>query len=613
VLKNLTISGKLVWLSALVSAAALTLACVAFLAYDQVTFKQTLVHNLSAEAQVVGLNSVSALVFNDPDAATTTLSALRSSPATLAASIFTSDGRLFATYAVDRRYEVAEALPPPAGEAERHRFSGKEVLLTRVIEFGGKPMGYIVIRGSLADLDHRLVQYLRIALAVLIFSLIGALLLSSAFRRAVAEPIVRLSETARIVSRDRNYTVRAEPTGNRDETAVLIDAFNEMLGQIHERDAALETERARLTVIIDNAPVGIVLAEAPAGNIILLNKRAEQILGHSLLPTSDLDSYQEWRTLHSDGRLLEPSEHPLARAIRGEIVRNEEFRYLRPDSRETWIRSSAAPVRDKQGRIVAGVVVFSDIDEQKQAQEALLRSEKLAAAGRLAASISHEINNPLESITNLLYLALMDQRLTQPTREYLVQAEQELARVSQITTQTLRFYRQTTNPTSADIGALLDSVLRLLGARLTNAQVEIIRQYRANQPLYCFEGELRQVFTNLISNALDAMSGRAGHVIVRTREGHNWTTDENGLRVTVADTGSGIEPGILDRIFEPFYSTKGNRGTGLGLWVSKEIIAKHRGTMRVRSKAGAGTVFSIFLPFERLEQQRDPLAGTATA
>src|ERR1700742_2707033 len=200
-LGNLTISRKLTWLSALVSVAALTLACLAFLAYDQVTFKRSLVTNLSAQAQVVGLNSVSALVFNDPDSATTTLSALRASPSILGASIFTADDKLFASYAVDHRYEITEAAPPPAGEAESYRFAGKGVRLTRVIEFGGKPMGYIVIRGSLADLDHRLKQYVRIAIAVLIFSLIGALLLSSAFRRAVAEPIVRLAETARTVSR----------------------------------------------------------------------------------------------------------------------------------------------------------------------------------------------------------------------------------------------------------------------------------------------------------------------------------------------------------------------------------------------------------------------------
>ena len=272
-----------------------------------------------------------------------------------------------------------------------------------------------------------------------------------------------------------------------------------------------------------------------------------------------------------------------------------------------------ASVRDKQGNIIAGVVVMSDIDEQKQAQEALLRSEKLAAAGRLAASISHEINNPLESITNLLFLALSDPQLTPITKEYLTQAEQELARVSQITTQTLRFYRQTTNPTSADIGTLLDSVLRLLKGRFANAQVETIRQYRARKELYCFEGELRQVFTNLIGNSLDAMAGRKGRLLVRTSESRNWATGESGIRVSVADRGVGIGPQVLERIFEPFYSTKGVGGTGLGLWVSKEIINKHRGTMQVKSKIGMGTVFSIFIPFERAKRSDDTIAGTVSA
>jgi PAS domain S-box-containing protein len=387
-----------------------------------------------------------------------------------------------------------------------------------------------------------------------------------------------------------------------------------MLAQIHERDVALDNERARLKVIIENAPVGIILAEAPNGEIILINKRAEEILGHAMLPTPNFDAYAQWRSMHPDGRTVEPQERPLARAVtQGEVVRNEEYRYLRPDGRETWIRSSAAPVRDKLGHIVAGVVVFSDIDAQKQAQEALLRSEKLAAAGRLAASISHEINNPLESITNLLYLALMDASLSGSTREYLSQAEQELARVSHITTQTLRFYRQTTNPTSADISSLLDSVLRLLKGRFSNTHVEIIRQYRAQRQLYCFEGELRQVFTNLISNALDAMAGSSGRLLVRTSEAHNWATGDAGIRITVADSGSGIGREVLERIFEPFYSTKGNRGTGLGLWVSKEIVAKHHGTLRVRSKVGAGTTFTVFLPFERAEQSRDPIAGSASA
>ena len=613
-LRNLTISGKLTWLNALVCGAALTLACLAFLAYDQVTFKRALVHNLSSEAQVVGLNSISALVFNDPDSATATLDALRASPSVLGASIFTQDGHLFASYAVDPQFVISNPVFIPAGQDEAYSFRGKQVLLARSIAFGNRTIGTIVVRGSLKELDDRLRQYVKIAAAVLVFSLLGGLLLSSAFRRAVAEPIVRLSDVAKVISREKDYSIRARSTGNHDETAVLIDAFNEMLSQIQSRETELETQRARLTVIIDNAPVGIILAEAPSGNLILLNKRAEQILGHPLYPSPNVNAYAQWHTLHPDGRPLRPDEHPMARTItKGEVVRGEEYRYRRPDGKEVWIRSSAAPVTDKQGKIIAGVVVFGDIDEQKQAQEALLRSEKLAAAGRLAASISHEINNPLESITNLLFLTLSDTTLAPLTREYLTQAEQELARVSQITTQTLRFYRQTTNPTSADIGALLESVLRLLKGRFANSQVEVVRQYRATNHLLCFEGELRQVFANLIGNSLDAMAAKKGRLIVRTSESRDWATGETGIRISIADAGMGIRPEILEQIFEPFYSTKGAGGTGLGLWVSKEIISKHRGTVQVKSKLGVGTAFSVFIPFARTKESDEPLAGTITA
>jgi PAS domain S-box-containing protein len=607
-LRDLTISRKLTWLNVLVSAAALAVACSAFLAYDQVTYRNSLIHNVSTEAQVVGLNSISALVFNDPESASNSLHSLRGSPNVLAASIFRSDGTLFATYAINPAFRVSSKPFSPANK-DQYFFADGQILITHPIYFGDKPVGTLVVRATTAELRNRLRQYLLIALGVLVLSLLAALLVSSAFRRGVAAPIVRLAETARVVSRDKNYAVRAVPTGNRDETAILIDAFNEMLSQIQVREAALESERARLGAIVDNAPVGIVLAEAPSGRIILGNRKTEEILGHPLLPTPDLASYSRWSTRHADGRPLEPHEHPLGRAVAtGEVIRSEEYQYHRPDGRITWIRASAAPVRDKRGNIVAGVLVFSDIDEQKQAQDALLRSEKLAAAGRLAASISHEINNPLESVTNLLYLALHDPSLPPGAKEYLRQAEQELARVSQITTQTLRFYRQTTNPTSADISALLESVLRLLRGRLANREVEIEKQFRAQQPLMCFEGELRQVFTNLISNAVDAMPRQSGRLIVRTRDAQRWDTHQVGVRVLIADNGNGITREALTRIFEPFYSTKGSQGTGLGLWVSKEIVAKHHGTMRVKSAVGKGTVFSVFLPLQQTATRRDATA-----
>jgi signal transduction histidine kinase len=236
-----------------------------------------------------------------------------------------------------------------------------------------------------------------------------------------------------------------------------------------------------------------------------------------------------------------------------------------------------------------------------------LRSEKLAAAGRLAASISHEINNPLESVTNLLFISLLDPSLSENTRRYLQEAEQELGRVSNIATQTLRFYRQSTKPTSADLGFLVDSVLRLLAARLRNSEITVVRDYRTDEQVLCFEGELRQVFTNLIGNAVDALAP-GGCVKVRTKKVMLRGSGERAIQVTVADNGSGIPPDTVSNIFEPFYSTKGARGTGLGLWVSKEIVMKHRGRIKVRSRLGKGTVFTVVIP-EKVDQE--PLTVSA--
>jgi signal transduction histidine kinase len=177
-------------------------------------------------------------------------------------------------------------------------------------------------------------------------------------------------------------------------------------------------------------------------------------------------------------------------------------------------------------------------------------------------------------------------------------AQQELARVSQIATQTLRFYRQSTARNAVRVSELLDQVLKLYQGRLTSAGVEVVRDYRGAEPLVCFDGELRQVFTNLIGNALDA-SRESGPITLREREATDWRTGRKGVRITIADRGHGMSKEIVGRIFEPFFSTKGITGTGLGLWVSLEIVQKHSGVMKVRSSVSSshpGTVFSLFIP-----------------
>lgn len=230
----------------LVSGAALLTACAAFIAYDLVTFRDALVYNLSMQAQIIGSNSVSALLFNDPHSAESTLSALKAAPNILSAGVFTLDGQPFAAYSSNGDVPALASPPLPVGQVEIHQFAGGEVGLVRLIVFQGKPTGTVYIRSDLQRLHARQKRYVGIAALVLAGSLLAALAGSSIFQRSTAEPIVNLAEIARVVSREKNYSVRATPTRNQDELAVLIEAFNEMLEQIQERDAALRQAHAEL-------------------------------------------------------------------------------------------------------------------------------------------------------------------------------------------------------------------------------------------------------------------------------------------------------------------------------------------------------------------------------
>jgi two-component system, sporulation sensor kinase E len=228
----------------------------------------------------------------------------------------------------------------------------------------------------------------------------------------------------------------------------------------------------------------------------------------------------------------------------------------------------------------------------------LLQSEKLAAVGLMASSIAHEINNPLEAVTNLLYLARIA-AVSPAAKEFLEIADDELKRVAAVVTKTLRFHRQSSKPSPASIDSLIDSALSLYQTRIVQAQIILERRSRASAFINCLDGEIRQVLSNLVGNAVDAMMMQGGRLLVRSRSATHWITGRCGVLVTVADTGPGISQHNLAKIFEPFFSTKGEQGTGLGLWISKEIIERHGGFVRVKSrerKTHSGTVFTLFLP-----------------
>jgi PAS domain S-box-containing protein len=277
-----------------------------------------------------------------------------------------------------------------------------------------------------------------------------------------------------------------------------------------------------------------------------------------------------------------------------------EFRVLtRDDGILRWLMARGKAHFSDAWKPVRLNGTFLDVTQAKLSEQTLRKTEKLVTAGRMAATIAHEINNPLAAATNLLYLAKTDPEVGDEPRHYLEQAEQELARVAHITRQTLGFYRESASPTQVNIQKLIESVLLIYRKKFESKQIKIEREYRGPVTVEAIEGEVRQVLSNLLTNAADAVPMR-GTIWVRTAVSL-LRTGEAALRISVADNGKGISPDHSHHIFEPFFTTKDSVGTGLGLWVAKQIIEKHGGRIAFRSRTGigsSGTLFSIFLPLK---------------
>ena len=372
-----------------------------------------------------------------------------------------------------------------------------------------------------------------------------------------------------------------------DVTGILV-VCHDVTGVVlatRERDALAEQLGQVLEVTSD-----AVLSIDASWRITYMNKHAREASG----PIGDVVGKDFWESFPATIYEGSPYVEHYYRAMNERIP--GEFEAFYPEPLNITVRVQVRPARD-------GIVLFfRNVTEQRQTTAALMQSEKLAVVGRLAASIAHEINNPLESVTNLLYLARHSQDFTE-VQHYLETAERELRRVSVISNQTLRFYRQSTKPRLVTCQDLCQSALSIYQGRLLNSNVEVQTRKRALEPVMCFDGEIRQVLSNLIGNAIDAMHHAGGRLFIRSNQATDWATGRQGLVLTVADTGSGINPEVMKRIFDPFFTTKGFGGTGLGLWVSQEIVARHHGALRVRSSQGKGTVFNLFLPFDAAPRQ----------
>jgi signal transduction histidine kinase len=255
-----------------------------------------------------------------------------------------------------------------------------------------------------------------------------------------------------------------------------------------------------------------------------------------------------------------------------------------------------------------------DITSRLLAEEALRQTEKLAAMGRVAGIIAHEINNPLEAITNAFFLLRDHPSLDEEARYYASLAEQELVRVSHITRQTLSFYREAKQPVTLTVATLLDDVLELQARRMQMARIAVEKRYAALGQLQGFPVELKQVFLNLIGNAIQAMP-EGGRLRLSVRETGRYNGSVSGIAVSVIDTGSGIKAEDAKHLFEPFFSTKSEKGTGLGLWISRGIVQKYEGKITFRSVRAGGesaTCFRVFLPLQSESNLRSMLAAEAS-
>jgi signal transduction histidine kinase len=249
--------------------------------------------------------------------------------------------------------------------------------------------------------------------------------------------------------------------------------------------------------------------------------------------------------------------------------------------------------------VIGAAKIIRNITETNKIERALRTTEKLAAAGRMAATAAHEINNPLEAVTNLVYLAKRDLPKNDRVAGYLELAGRELDRVAHITRQTLGFYRDTSSPVKLNVTETLDDLLLLYEKRFESRRINLVKQYEDDLEITALAGEIRQAFSNLITNAIDAMP-EGGTLAFRATRSRDWSNSQvPGVRITILDTGTGIEPRHRKNIFQPFFTTKSDVGTGLGLWITRGILEKHRGSIRMKSRTGQsghGTAFSIFLP-----------------
>jgi PAS domain S-box-containing protein len=396
-------------------------------------------------------------------------------------------------------------------------------------------------------------------------------------------------ETIRMRKNGERFPVSVSISPVKDDTDRVIGA-SKIVRDISDRHKTDES-RFRLAAVVESADDAIISKDLNGivnswndGARRMFGYTAEEMIGQSILRLIPVELHYEEAAI-------------LSRLRAGERVDHFETRRTRKDGSTFELSVTISPIRDGSGRVIGASKIARDISDRRRIERLLLQSEKIAATGRMAAAVAHEINNPLEAVMNLIYLARQNSPPAGKAYQHLKTAEEELERVSHIARQTLGYYRDTGLPTEVFFHELIESVLTIYRSKLIAHGITVDTQFNDLQKISVSRGELIQVFSNLITNAIDAMpNGGLLQVSVRTVIG----SAGDGLQTVIRDSGTGIKPEYLEKIFEPFFTTKGDLGTGIGLWVTKQLAEKRGAQISVASNTDpgkSGTVVSLFVPF----------------
>jgi len=690
--RNLSITRKQMVIATVASSVALLLACAAFVIYDVVSFRRVMVDNLASLAAVIGDSSTAALTFNDPFVAREILKSLNNQPHIVAACTYDKNGRPFASY---HRNPAQKGLVFPAAQPDGYEFRDDRLAMFRHIDLKGEKLGAIYIQSDLEELADRLRQYVSITVVVLLVSLLAGLALSSRLQRLVSEPILKLAATAKAVSSHKNYSVRALKTGE-DELGQLIDGFNEMLGQIQARDAALQTahdqlerrveERTRelqqeiaerrraeeglqqqvtrisllnsitraiadrqdlesvvhvvLRQLEDNLPIDFgsvylfdprtqTITDAGRGGDQRAAKSDPVLFGNGVpIELTGLQACLRGETISfsdtSDGGFAiqqELSALSLRSAIAVPLmVENELFGILLAARRAVSAFSAGeseflrmlgeqVALAAHQARLHAQL--RRAYDELRQTQKAVMQEERLRALGQMASGIAHDINNALCPIVVYSDLLLRSApNLKKPFRKQLQSIKTAGEDIAHIVSRMREFYRRRDKRdavTAVDLNELAGEVIALTRPRWRDMpqsrgiMVEMETDFDPTLPAIAGnESELREAIANLILNAVDALPD-GGALSLRSGV-RGWDQRGDARRpsthvfLEVCDTGVGMDEQTRKRCLEPFFSTKGQRGTGLGLAMVYGIVERHEGSIEIESEPGKGTTMRLVFP-----------------